>query len=52
MLLAAKLLQPVQPSFNRMIKLLNKKERSMVDKDECAVLESEIINLFGCDFNF
>lgn len=27
MLLAAKLEQPIQPSYNRMIKLLNKKEK-------------------------
>ena len=52
MLLAAKIEQPIQPSYNRMIKLLNKKEKQMVTKEELEDLEFEIILMFGCDFNF
>lgn len=52
MLLAAKLEQPIQPSYNRMIKLLNKKEKQMVGKEQLEELELEIIFMFGCDFNF
>lgn len=52
MLLAAKIEQPIQPSYNRMIKLLNKKEKQLVTKDSLIDLEYEILFMFGCDFNF
>lgn len=52
MLLAAKLEQPIQPSYNRMIKLLNKKEKQLVTKEYLEELEYEILFMFGCDFNF
>ena len=52
MLLAAKLEQPIQPSYGRMIKLLNKKERQLVTKEQLEELEFQIVFLFGCDFNF
>lgn len=52
MLLAAKIEQPIQPSYNRMIKLLNKKEKQLVTKESLIDLEYEILFMFGCDFNF
>jgi len=51
-LIASKMEQPIQPSYTRMISLLNKKEKEMVTRDSLIKMELEIITLFGCDFNF
>lgn len=52
MLLAAKLEQPVQPSFARMIIHLTEEEKKIVTKDELAKLEHDILTRLGFEFNF
>ena len=42
----------MQPSFNRMIDMLNKKEKTMVTRESLIEMEFEIMTLFGCDFSF
>jgi len=44
--------QPIQPSYNKMISILNKKERAMVTKEGLIKMEHEILTIFGFDFNF
>lgn len=52
MLIAAKLEQPISPSFNRMISLLTDDERMDVTKKNLVTLESDILVKLGFDFNF
>lgn len=52
MLMAAKLEQPISPSFNRMINLLPDEERKYVTKKQLILLEQDIIQKLGFDFNF
>ena len=42
----------MNPSFSRMITVLNKKEKTMVTKQSLIEMEHEIITQFGFDFNF
>lgn len=49
-ILAAKMEQPMTPSINRMIRLLDEKEMLYVTKDRVIRLESEILKLFDFDF--
>ena len=51
-LMAAKLEQPISPSFNRMINLLPDDERAHVTKEQLITLEHDIIQKLGFDFNF
>lgn len=51
-LMAAKLEQPISPSFNRMINLLPDEERKYVTKKQLILLEQDIIQKLGFDFNF
>jgi hypothetical protein len=51
-LMAAKLEQPISPSFNRMINLLPENERKHVSKAQLIELEQDIIRQLGFDFNF
>lgn len=51
-LMAAKLEQPISPSFNRMINLLPDEERKYVSKKQLIQLEEDIIQKLGFDFNF
>ena len=51
-LLAAKLEQPMQPSFSRMISLLNDNEKKSITKQDLVNLEYDILMKFGFDFNF
>ena len=51
-LLAAKLEQPISPSFSRMITLLSEEERASVTKQQIADLEAHILITFGFDLNF
>lgn len=51
-LLAAKLEQPMQPSFSRMIALLNENEKKSITKQDLVALELDILIRFGFDFNF
>ena len=52
MLLAAKLDQPVQPSFARMIVHLSEEDKKFVNKAVLTDLEQDIITRFGFEFNF
>ena len=52
MLLAAKVEEPVQPSFNRMIKLLSEWERTHVCIKSLIDLEEKVLTTLGFDFNF
>lgn len=51
-LLAAKLEQPMQPSFSRMISLLTEQEKKQINKHDLVTLEQDILIRFGFDFNF
>lgn len=51
-LLAAKLEQPMQPSFSRMISLLSDTEKKQITKKDLVDLELDILIRFGFDFNF
>lgn len=51
-LLAAKLEQPMQPSFSRMISLLNDNEKKSISKSDLVNIELDILIRFGFDFNF
>ncbi len=51
-LLAAKLEQPISPSFTRMISLLTEEEQKLVTKQDLIDLEEQILVLFGFDFTF
>lgn len=52
MLMAAKLEQPISPSFSRMIALLSKAEQEIVTKASLKEMEKDIIDKLGFDFNF
>ena len=52
MLMAAKLEQPISPSFSRMIALLTEEEEKLVTKNDLIDLEEQILVLFGFDFSF
>ena len=52
MLLAAKLEQPISPSFSRMISLLSDDEKKNVSKKQLIELESDILIRMGFDYNF
>lgn len=51
-LLAAKLEQPISPSFSRMISILPDEERDFVTKEQIVDLEAHMLITFGFDFNF
>ena len=51
-LLAAKLEQPISPSFTRMISLLTEEEQQLVTKQDLIDLEEKILVLLGFDFTF
>ena len=50
--MAAKLEQPISPSFTRMISLLGEDEKKLVTKQKLIDIESNILIIFGFDFNF
>ena len=52
MLMAAKLEQPISPSFSRMISLLSPEEKERVTKQDLITLEAHILITLGFDFNF
>jgi len=52
MLIAAKLEQPISPSFTRMINLLTDDEKKNVSKAQLIELEADILTRMGFDFNF
>jgi phosphohistidine swiveling domain-containing protein len=52
MLMAAKLEQPISPSFSRMIGLLTDEEQLNVSKSGLIQLESDILVVMNFDFNF
>jgi hypothetical protein len=52
MLMAAKLEQPISPSFLRMINLLSDDEKRDVNKANLIALETDILFKLGFDFNF
>ena len=52
MLMAAKLEQPISPSFTRMISLLSEDEKRFVTKQSLIEMEAEILRKLGFDFNF
>lgn len=51
-LMAAKLEQPMSPSFNKMISLLTIEEKKYVNKRALIDLEAQILMTLGFDFNF
>ena len=52
MLLAAKLKEPVTPSYENMVKFLSNQEMVSVTKEEVNEMEKDILVRFGFDFNF
>mmetsp|Transcript_2689 Transcript_2689/g.4531 ORF Transcript_2689/g.4531 Transcript_2689/m.4531 type:complete len:410 (+) Transcript_2689:474-1703(+) len=52
LLMAAKLEQPIQPSFNRMINMLSDSEKKNMTKDSLADLEFDILVKLEFGFNF
>jgi hypothetical protein len=52
MLVAAKLEQPISPSFSRMISLLSDDEKKNVTKKQLIELEADILVVMGFDYNF
>ena len=52
MLMAAKLEQPVSPSFYKMINYLTENEKKYVSKSSLIDLEAKILVVLGFDFNF
>lgn len=52
LLLAAKMEQPISPSFNRLIGLLTEEEKKYVSKPGLIELESHILVKMGFDFGF
>ena len=51
-LIAAKLEQPISPSFNRMIRLLPKSQQLQVEKQDLIDLEEQIMKALDFDFAF
>ena len=51
-LMAAKLEQPISPSFSRMISLLSAEEQKQVDKSKLIDLEENVLVTLGFEFNF
>ncbi len=51
-LMAAKLEQPISPSFSKMISLLSVDEQKFVNKQSLIDLEAQILIKLGFDFNF
>jgi hypothetical protein len=51
-LMAAKLEQPISPSFNRLIGMLTPEEQKYVSKPALIEMETQIILTLGFDFNF
>lgn len=52
MLMAAKLEQPISPSFTRMIGLLSEDEQQQVSKQSLIELEADILINMNFDYNF
>lgn len=52
MLMAAKLEQPISPSFTRMIGLLTDEEQMSVTKQGLIELEADILIVMNFDYNF
>ena len=52
MLMAAKLEQPISPSFTRMIGLLTDEEQQTVNKAGLIELEADILITMNFDYNF
>ena len=52
MLIAAKLEQPISPSFTRMINLLSEDEKKNITKQSLIDLEADILIKMGFDYNF
>jgi hypothetical protein len=50
--MAAKLEQPIQPSFMRMISLLTEEEQDLVSKEALIDLEVQILTTLGFDFSY
>ena len=51
-LIAAKIEQPISPSFNRMIKLLPKSQQFQVGKEDLIDLEEQIVKTLEFDFSY
>lgn len=52
MLLAAKLEQPIAPSFEKMISLLAEPEKMEITRQKIIDMEAKILVTLGFDFNF
>jgi hypothetical protein len=52
LLLAAKLEQPISPSFSKMINLIPEEERKNLTKEILIDLEGDILIRLGFDFNY
>ena len=51
-LMAAKMEQPISPSFNRLIGMLTAEEQKYVSKQGLIDLEEHVLMMLGFDFNF
>jgi hypothetical protein len=51
-LMAAKIEQPISPSFNRMISLLPESQKGRVHKDDLIDLEEQIVWALDFDFGY
>jgi hypothetical protein len=49
-LMSAKLEQPISPSFNRMISLLDDDEKTRITKQDLIELEADIMNRLQFEF--
>ena len=49
-LMSAKLEQPISPSFNRMISLLDDDEKTRITKQDLIDLEADIMNRLQFEF--
>lgn len=52
MLIAAKLEQPIAPSFEKMISLLHEHEKKDITRQKIMDLEASILIILGFDFNY
>lgn len=52
LLLAAKIEQPISPSFKMMMELLSDRDLKRITVDKIADLEAEILTRFGFDLHF
>lgn len=51
-LISAKLEQPISPSFNRMVRLVEDEWSIIIDKQELITLEEKVIRALDCELHY